>query len=147
MDVFQLDVFCVLICDILPYDGTSISLIAKDIKSGCFCTSWQFRRACNNLIRVMWLRRFPPEPACRAATIDQHSAASRQQRKKHGRRRCCCPQTDLRQLIRLFQLHVPYSILTIVFFLNRGIEFLLETGGRCKTLSLVATDHPRKVGV
>ena len=76
MDLFQLDVFCVLICDILPYDGTSISLIDKDIKSGWFCTSWQFRRACNNLIRVMWLRRLAPEPACRAATIDQHSAAA-----------------------------------------------------------------------
>ena len=45
-------------------------------------------------------------------------------RKKHGRRRCW-PQTDLRQLIRLFQLHVLYSILTIVFLLNRGREVLL----------------------
>ena len=132
MDLFQLDVFCVLICDILPYDGTSISLIDKDIKSGCFCTSWQFRRACNNLIPVMWLRRLAPEPACRAATIDQQPALAA--RKKHGRRRC--PQTDLRQLIRLFQLHVSYSILTIVFLLNPGwfMDFLWA-GGRCETFS------------
>ena len=72
----------------------------------------------------MWLRRLAPEPACRAATIDQRSQqAAVAARKKHGRRRC--PQTDLRQLIRLFQLHVLYSILTIVFLLNRGREFLL----------------------
>ena len=76
MDLFQLGVFCVLICDNFPFPGTSMSLIDKDIKSGCFCTSWQFRRACNNLIQVMWLRRLGPEPACRAATIDQHSAAA-----------------------------------------------------------------------
>ena len=65
-----------LICDILPFHGTSISLIDKDIKSGWFCTSWQFRRACNNLIQVMWLRRLAPEPACRAATIDQQQQAA-----------------------------------------------------------------------
>ena len=76
MDLFQLGVFCELICDILPFHGTSISLIDKDIKSGWFCTSWQFRRACNNLIRVMWLRRLAPEPACRAATSTSSTAAS-----------------------------------------------------------------------
>ena len=70
----------------------------------------------------MWLRRLAPEPACRAATIDQQQQQAEAARKKHGRRRC--PQTDLRQLIRLFQLHVSYSILTIVFLLNRGREIL-----------------------
>ena len=145
MDLFQLGVFCVLICDILPFHGTSIPLIDKDIKSGCFCTSWQFRRACNNLIPVMWLRRLAPEPACRAATIDQHSAAGSTSSTEET---WPPPPAD-----ELTSTHPSVPASRLLFHPDYWFSFeswqrvFIGIGGRCETFSLVATDQPRKVGV